>query len=192
MNGDTVSRPDPRRVLGVGASATVDDVRSARRRLAKSEHPDAGGSAAAMGAINAAADELLADLEGRAPLADPGNRAPDTPRPPARHERGARIDHDVASFTIEALPVEAFEALLVVTSWIGELIVDEPPYQLDVALAEPLACWCRLDLVPDAGASTVAVTIASLPDEPLPDIDAVRDVWVTALNQLGAEGIEGS
>ena len=102
-----------------------------------------------------------------------------SPAPPgAAHRSGLRVDHDVASFTIEALPVEAFEALLVVTSWIGEVIVDEPPYQLDVMLTDPLRCWCRLDLVPDAGASTVAVTIVGLPDEPLPDIDDVRDLWV--------------
>ena len=93
----------------------------------------------------------------------------------------------MASFVIEALPVEAFEALLVVTSWIGEVIVDEPPYQLDVVLTDPLHCWCRLDLVPDAGASTVGITIARLPDEPaLPDIDDVRDLWVASLNRLGA------
>ena len=82
--------------------------------------------------------------------------------------------------------MEAFEALLVVTSWIGEVISDEPPYQLDVLMTDPIQCWCRLDLVPDAGASTVSVTIAGLPDEPdLPDIDDVRDLWVHSLNQLG-------
>ncbi|MEZ5216771.1 MAG: hypothetical protein R2715_09340 [Ilumatobacteraceae bacterium] len=51
---------------------------------------------------------------------------------------------------IEALPVEAYEALLVVATWIGEVLVDEPPYLLDVHLHEPRPCWCRLELVPDA------------------------------------------
>ena len=50
---------------------------------------------------------------------------------------------------------------------------------------DPLRCWCRLDLVPDAGASTVSLTIAALPDEPLPDIDDVRDLWVANINRLG-------
>ena len=106
----------------------------------------------------------------------------------AQHSRrrGENVTHDVASFVVEALPVEAFEALLVVTSWIGEVVVDEPPYQLDVVLLDPLGCWCRLDLVPDAGASTVSVTIASLPDELLPNIDDVRDLWVASLNNLGS------
>ena len=62
----------------------------------------------------------------------------------------------------------AFEALLIVTSWIGEVVVDEPPSQLDVVILDPLRCWCRLDLVPDAGASTVSLTIAALPDEAAP------------------------
>ena len=91
----------------------------------------------------------------------------------------------MASFTIEALPAEAFEALLIVASWLGEVLVDEPPYQLDVALAEPFDCWCRLDLVPDAGASTVALTLAAFDARPVPDLDAVRDAWVANLNQLG-------
>lgn len=107
----------------------------------------------------------------------------------AQHSRrrGEQVTHDVASFVVEALPAEAFEALLVVTSWIGEVVVDEPPYQLDVILLDPLRCWCRLDLVPDAGASTVSVTIATVPDDDvLPDIDDVRDLWVAALNDLGS------
>ena len=67
--------------------------------------------------------------------------------PPSAFRR-ERFAHDVASFTIEALPAEAFEALLIVATWLGEVLVDDPPYQLDVALAEPFDCWCRLDLVP--------------------------------------------
>ena len=64
------------------------------------------------------------------------------------------------SFVIDALPAEAFEALLVVTSWIGEVLVDEPPYLLEVHLHDPAPCWCRLELVPDAGSSTVSLTVA--------------------------------
>ena len=91
----------------------------------------------------------------------------------------------MCSFVIEAMPAVAFEALVVVTSWIGETVVDEPPYQLDTLLTDPLRCWCRLELVPDAGATTVSLTIAALADEPLPDIDDVRDLWVASLNRLG-------
>ena len=45
----------------------------------------------------------------------------------ARRSRRLRgVQHDAPSFTIDCLPVEAFEALLVVTSWMGEVLVDDP------------------------------------------------------------------
>jgi hypothetical protein len=72
-----------------------------------------------------------------------------------------------------------------VTTWLGEVLVDDPPYQLDVALEEPYACWCRLDLLPDAGATTVSLTLAGIGQHPPPDLDDVRDLWVANLNQLG-------
>ncbi len=181
--------PDPaaaaRRVLGLDPTAGADDVRAARRRLAKDLHPDAGGDDEAMRRVNEAADIVLSHLArpGDDPAA-PGEETVRGRRP--RWAPGTPIDHDVASFTIEALPVEAFEATFVVASWLGEVVGDEPPYQLDVVLTDPLRCWCRLDLVPDAGATTVAVTIAALPDEVLPALDDVRDLWVASLNQLGA------
>ena len=132
--------------------------------------------------LNAAFEAALADAgRSRRPSRQ---RPPPTPPPPVPRP-GGRVAHDVASFTIEALPAEAFEALLIVATWLGEVLVDDPPYQLDVALGEPFDCWCRLDLVPDAGSSTVAVTLASLDGRPVPDLDAVRDAWVANLNTLG-------
>ena len=181
-----ISPGDARRLLGLASDADADAVHVARRRLAKRIHPDVrGGDAEAMRRLNEAADLILEELgavadgdvsaEARAPSTARQRRPPST----------GRVDSDVASFVIEALPVVAFEALFVVTSWIGEVVVDESPYQLDVLVLDPLRCWCRLDLVPDAGATTVGLTIAALPDEPLPDIDDVRDLWVDSLNRLG-------
>ncbi len=127
--------PDARRLLGVGDDADADDVRAARRRLAKAIHPDVqGGNADAMRALNEAADFVLDQIASASTTADVRPQ-PATPPPSRRRPvSGARLDHDVASFVIESLPVEAFEALLIVTSWIGEVVVDEPPYQLDVLL----------------------------------------------------------
>jgi hypothetical protein len=182
-----ISPADARRLLGVGDDADADAVRAARRRMAKQRHPDVdGGDTETMRRLNQAADVVLHELGEVA-------AAPDaTPQPPEpsvsgrrRPQSAGRVDHDVASFVIEALPAVAFEALLVVTAWIGEVVVNEPPYQLDVLVLDPLRCWCRLDLVPDAGASTVSLTIAALADEPMPDIDDVRDLWVESLNRLG-------
>jgi hypothetical protein len=182
---------DPFQVLGLPPTASADEVQAARRRLAKSLHPDLGGDVSSMSQVNQAVEKALAMLAGGAPAAAP-------PPPPTRgaeprsrsvvddRRRGRRVVHDVASFTIEALPAEAFEALVVVGSWIGEVIDDDPPYVLEVHLHEPAPCWCRLELVPDAGASTVNLAVASAGAgavEP-PDIDAVRDLWVDQLNQL--------
>lgn len=178
---------DPFSVLGVGPDATLDEVRMARRKLAARFHPDHGGDATRMGEINVAFDAVVAYLTNPPP---PAASAPYTPTPPARHpgpsplRRYPGVQHDAPSFTIDSLPVEAFEALLVVTSWIGEVLVDDPPYVLEVHLNEPGPCWCRLDLVPDAGSSTVTLTVASIDGTPAPDIEDVRDLWISNLNSL--------
>ncbi|MDO8391938.1 MAG: J domain-containing protein [Actinomycetota bacterium] len=175
--------PDPFEVLGVPAMADAATLSAARRRLARELHPDRGGDPVAMQAVNVAYEEALRLLaEPPTPLAPhPG---PSQPRPTPQRRRPTRgVQHDHPSFTIDVLPAEAFEALLIVTSWIGELLVDDPPYVLEVFLNEPEPCWCRLDLVPDAGGTTISLTVAGLDGEPAPDIDQVRDTWVAALNE---------
>jgi hypothetical protein len=174
---------DPFAVLGVRSDATIEEVRVARRRLAAQFHPDHGGDPARMGEINAAFEAVVAQLANRsAPSPDPAP-APKS-GPVAPRLRYHDVQYDAPSFTIDLLPVEAFEALLVVTSWIGEVLVDDPPYVLEVHLTEPSPCWCRLDLVPDAGASTVTLTVAPIADTPAPDVEVVRDLWVANLNRL--------
>ena len=186
--GDVARRPGrwlTTRTPSSGSSRvpSEDELRAARRRLAKDLHPDlAGGTTEGMRRLNAAFDDAIARLGHGDRGACP---APPSQRPAHVPRTGGGVAHDVASFTIEALPAEAFEALLIVGTWLGEVIADEPPYQLDVALGEPFGCWCRLDLVPDAGASTVALTLASLDGRPVPDLDTVRDAWVADLNTLG-------
>lgn len=49
-------------VLGVGANATVDEIKAAHRRLASDIHPDAGGNDAQMARVNVARDEGLRSL----------------------------------------------------------------------------------------------------------------------------------
>ena len=58
------------------------------------------------------------------------------------------VERDEPSFVIEVLPAEAFEALLVVANWMGEVMVDDLPYMLEAHLYEPDECWCRLELLP--------------------------------------------
>lgn len=197
---------DPFVVLGLTRAASIADVRAARRRLAFDLHPDRGGDQGAMQSVNAAFEACIAHLTGRRPLADPAaNPTPPAgsgsgPSPRARREpppvqwgqrrRRPRIEYDAPSFTVDALPAETFEALLVVAGWIGEVLDDDPPYLLECHLHEPLPCWCRLDVVPDAGGSTVSITVATPAGEDLGGTDLtfveqVRDVWVEQLNQLG-------
>jgi hypothetical protein len=182
--------PDPFDTLGLGRDATGDDIRAARRRLAKAHHPDQGGDAARMQSINEAADAALlavdaatsnGDSAGAAHSAD--SSAPDRRRnsPEGRTSGFAR---DAPSFTVEALPVETFEAMLVVASWMGEVLDDDPPYRLETYLYEPFDCWCRLDVVPDAGASTVSLSVAGIDGAPTPDVIDVRDAWIANLNAV--------
>ena len=174
---------DPYAVLGVPATADEAAITAARRRLAKDAHPDAGGSVAAMQRLNDAVDRALAALAQASSTR--GSESPGRRRTkPSPAYRGGAVRQDHPSFTIEALPVEAFEGLVIVASWLGEVIDDDPPYLLEVALGEPVSAWCRLELVPDAGASTVSLTVMSVPGGSTPDVDDVRDELVRALNQL--------
>ena len=183
--------PDPFATLGLAGDASSDEIRAARRRLAKAHHPDQGGDPSAMQRINEAADAALLQVDERRrdPNVDgePGSDRPDVPN--QRGQRRTNADgptsgmaRDVPSFTVEALPVETFEAMLVVASWLGEVLDDDPPYRLDTYLYEPYDCWCRLDVVPDAGASTVSLAVAGVDGAPTPDVLAVRDAWIANLN----------
>jgi hypothetical protein len=182
---------DPLARLGLARSATLDDVRAARRRLAKQVHPDHGGDATAMRALNATFDAAVKAVRARAdaPAVAPAPSAPPRPDPPpepspVRRGHRPRVEHDAPSFTIDVLPVDAFEALLVVTAWHGDVLVDDPPYLLEVHLQDPSPCWCRLELLPEAGGTIVNLTV--LGTDAGPTAEEVRDLWVASLNALGA------
>ena len=77
-----------------------------------------------------------------------------------------------------------------VAAEIGEVVDDDPPYRLDVMLGPSLPCWCRLEIVPDAGASTVGLIVGGVGgvggvgEHPPPPMEIVRDLWVDGLNAL--------
>jgi hypothetical protein len=54
-----MSRAEALQVLGLPASATVDDIKAAHRRLLKDFHPDKGGSDYLAAKVNEAKDALL-------------------------------------------------------------------------------------------------------------------------------------
>ena len=181
---------DPWTVLGLRDTATLDEVRAARRRLAKDRHPDHGGDPDAMRELNAAFDgavrAILQPTSRTGPPSEPSGPGPAAANRPGDRPSRRRfpVEHDTPSFTIDVLPVDAFEALLVVAGWIGEVLVDDPPYLLDVHLHDPSPCWCRLELLPEAGGTTVNLTVASVGRDLAPSVEAVRDVWVDQLNRL--------
>jgi DnaJ family protein C protein 19 len=54
-----MAEDEARAILGVGAGADAQTIRSAHRRLVSAVHPDKGGSAELTRRINAARDTLL-------------------------------------------------------------------------------------------------------------------------------------
>ena len=89
-----------------------------------------------------------------------------------KHPPPAATDDDPVTFSVNVLPVEAFEALLVATSFLGDPWVIDEPYELTALLDPPLACRCYLSLVPEAIRPMVAmehgiITIASNRADPL-------------------------
>ncbi len=177
---------DPFATLCLSADASAAEIAAARRRLARSLHPDHGGDLAVMQALNAAHDEALR-RRSAVPLGDSVQPTPPTAPPTApqsRQQSSQRVQHDSPSFVVDVAPAQAHEALLVVASTIGEVIVANPPHMIECLLDEPIRSWCRLDLMPDGQATSVSLIVERYENELAPDIDAVRDAWVAELNQL--------
>jgi hypothetical protein len=182
---------DPFATLGLSSGASVAEIDEARRRLARTHHPDRGGSTEQMARINDAHDAALAARSTAAAEAPrPPDRAPmPAPRPAMAARRvGPWLDRDEASFVVDVLPVEAFHVLTLAVAACGELLDDEPPYALLAHLYDPAECIVRCTLVPDAGSSTVGIAVAHLEGAPFPppSADEVRDVLVAEINALGA------
>lgn len=151
-------------------------------------HPDRGGSTAEMMRINAAVDAaiaLLEDADGRRVAARGSANTDSVAR--RRRRYGSPLQVDQSTFVIEALPALAYEALLLAFVGLGDASVQDPPYLLAGDLGDPIRCWCQLDLVPEAGASTVSMAIAPLPGSPVIKLEAVRDALVAELNALDWE-----
>jgi hypothetical protein len=168
------------------ATASKDDVVAARRRLAQELHPDReGGDLSLMAEVNRAGDIALSHIESRPSAGRPDERS--HVDPPKRGTQPLQRDHP--SFTVDVLPVDAWEALRIVTTWIGELIDEDPPYLLEVRLEVPVPTWCRLELVPDAGATTVTVSVMREGSVAV-DVEVIRDLWIDQLNLLDWQNLD--
>ena len=60
---------DARRLLGVADTASLEDIRTAHRRLIAKVHPDLGGSAELAERVNVARDTLVAEMIRQTPRA---------------------------------------------------------------------------------------------------------------------------
>lgn len=154
-----------REILGLPVEHSVDDLRRARRRMLLRAHPDHGGTADHVALVHQAVAVLQTRTTGEAICDDVSTR----------------FGRDCPSFTISVLPVEAYELLLIAAAELGELADDEPPYRMEVRMSEPTVAWVTFEVVPDAGSSTVTMSVES---STAIDLDAMRDLWVDTLNRL--------
>ena len=167
-------------LLGVTRSSTVSEIVAARRVLAREFHPDRGGDPQHMALINLAFDAIIVSHgeQFAEPLSTTKSQ-PSVPEPPA-HVVVTKFSVDRPSFTINALPVVAYEVLLLAAQVLGDVSSDDPPYLLEVQLEDPPMTWCQLEIVPDAGSSSVSFVL-----DKKTDTQEIRDLWVKTINEIG-------
>ena len=164
-------------MLSVERGASADEIRRAWRERARTVHPDVGGTDAAMQELNEALHSALAYV-------DVVSIATVSSSPFL-----VRRERDVSSFTVDVLPAECFEALLIVAGISGAISHEEPPYQLEFSLHDSdvtgaLNGWCRCDLVPEAGATTVSLLVGTETSAEGISVEEVRDYLVANLNAI--------
>jgi hypothetical protein len=167
-------------LLGVTRSSTVSEIVAARRVLAREFHPDRGGDPQHMAIINLAFDAIIASHGKEASQQITVTSANVSPVDALAPETTSGFSVDHPSFTINALPAVAYEVLILAARVLGDISSDEPPYLLEVQLEDPPMTWCRLEIVPDAGSSTVSFVV----DKKI-DAQQIRDLWITTINEIG-------
>ena len=164
----------------MGATATEEEIRSAWRARALELHPDVGGTHSEMVELNAALESALRELHSQSAnkTVTRGTRV--------RHRKPSHVSRDVSSFTIQELPVDAFETLTLVAAHCGQLLDDDPPYLIEFTLNElgdsaSDCVLCRCELMPEAGGTTVHL---SLSGSRRASIEEVRDSLVALINEM--------
>ena len=157
-----MTRAEALALLGLVEGFDALDLRKARRQALQDSHPDHGGSRQAIEAVERAVEVLRMVAQTRNAEVLRVRRGTDRP-----------------SFVVSAMPAETFELLLAAAAELGDVAEDDPPYRLEVQMHEPRDTWVVLEVVPDAGASTVSMSVESR--TPF-DLDSIRDVWVAVIN----------
>lgn len=100
------------------------------------------------------------------------------------YERIMATSHEPEwSFTLDVLPVDAFHAVEVAVAELGELLSADEPYGIEAFLAEPVRCFCAIELAPEAGGTIVTVTVQPAEDGPPP---SAHDVAAAIIRSLTA------
>jgi hypothetical protein len=164
---------DPFTRLGVAPGASVAELRAARRRLAKELHPDLGDGRTheAMAEVNAAFEEAITAAGDEEPAAGAGSSDSD-----------AAVEE--ATLSVDVLPVEACEILIVVCRILGEVLAVEEPYAIEAYLEVPEPCFAALTLVPEAGGTQITVEAEPADPNNWRGPAAVRDAVVAELIAL--------
>lgn len=179
------SEQECRDILGVDREATDDEIMAARRRLARVAHPDSGGDHLRMVAVNEACRILLASRRQRE---EPPAEQSQKPQGKSESRHGTADDRvrigfrDAPSFVINSLPVDAFETLVVAASNLGEIVDEDPPYLMEVLVRDPGPLWCRFELFPDAGSTTVILSCDIESGYRLYSVEEIRDMWISTIN----------
>ncbi len=173
-------------LLGVQQGSSPVEIRQAWRMKSTVHHPDAGGTNEAMIRLNMA---LAMALEWNPNFADvPDTTKLDSPKVHLNFS-APRMSRDASSFTVNVLPVECWMALEVVAALCGPTVHDDPPYLLefllhDSSLPSSHHGWCRCECVPEAGATTVHLSVGSTQGVEAPALEDVRDYLVEQLNLI--------
>jgi hypothetical protein len=168
-------------VLGVPHDATEAVIRSAWRTLAAQHHPDVGGQHETMLQINAALETALRLLR-----AAPDDMIEQRTVKPQRTRVSSAL-RDMSSFTVSSLPVEAWHLLEIAAAHCGQVIDEEPPYLMEFYLHDaPFEgvqdSWCRCELAPEAGATTVHLSLVNAPRSF--GVEDLRDFLVDTINEV--------
>lgn len=171
---------DPWATLGLAPGASVAEARAARRRLAKQFHPDV--SAPSTGSAMAEINRAVAAVEAAQAAPCEGVEAGPDPSVGGPGPKAEALEDD--SFGVAALPVDAFEALFLAAYGLGEILVADEPYTLELYLDEPVECFCTLSLAPEAGGSIVSIDLVAAEGSAPPPVVAVRDLLIAELSTI--------
>jgi hypothetical protein len=173
-------------LLNIEQGSSAEEIRKAWRLKSTVHHPDAGGSNEAMVSLNLALEMALEWKPDEEGVGTPATA-------PVQSSSSVHSRRDISSFTVNVLPVECWQGLEIVAALCGPTVLDEPPYLLefllhDSSLPHTRDGWCRCECVPEAGGTTVHLTVGSSHGSTIPNIDDVRDFLVEQLNHIDWPG----